>query len=332
MIPTVRKLLPWISLLLLGVAGTYAWKSRVTLKAPAGVNEVIPPRPSHSLPRTTASPSQLAFLRDPGQAWQVRVDLLRNRLSSECGEQEIRYLYDLLVVGPDKRELPEHWYIIANDIMIQLATHDSDAERFSANFLSLLHDSKQPLVLRDYAVQYLATWLNPRSSPAVSEQPGTGAKPTPEVAARVLESLVSATIDPKLEQSSIPGTALMMLVDLTRFPGGVDCSKSIATLKPWLTAALQQTSTLSTPIRVSAVQAAGVLAPLEFRPTLRRIAFQGNGQSALRLPAIAAIGQCGEAADLISLREIIAVAPELSYAARDAENSLQAKISSSQGD
>ncbi len=83
---------------------------------------------------------------------------------------------------------------------------------------------------------------------------------------------------------------------------------------------------LATPIRVSAVQAAGVIAPDEFRPVLRGIAFSETGQSSLRLPAIAAIGQCGEAADLEELQRIIEAFPELSYAARDAHRTLSNSI------
>jgi hypothetical protein len=110
----------------------------------------------------------------------------------------------------------------------------------------------------------------------------------------------------------------MMLVDLVRAPGEVDCSPAITALKPWLHLALQDGSSLCTPVRVSAVQAAGVLAPLEFRPTLRRIAYQEMGQSSLRLPAIAAIARCGEAADLAKLQQIARTHPDLFYAAQDA--------------
>lgn len=250
------------------------------------------------------------------------MDILRSQLSSECGEQEIRYLYELLAQGPSKGELPEHWYIIANDMMIQLARHDSDEERFSSNFLRLLHDSKQPLVLRDYAVQYLGSWLKPRSPQAVANQSGGACKTSQVVADRILQSLVAATADPELEQTTLPGTVLMMLVDLTRFPGQVDCSRAIKDLKPWLTQALQDSSTLSMPVRVSAIQAAGVLSPAEFRPVLRRIAYQENGQSSLRLPAIAALARCGEAGDLDRLQEIGRVHPELSYAAQEAGRTL----------
>ena len=98
----------------------------------------------------------------------------------------------------------------------------------------------------------------------------------------------------------------------------MDCSTAIATLKPWLTQALGEGSSLNLAVRVSAVTAAGVLAPEEFRPTLRKIAYRTDGSAALQLPALASLGQSGEATDLPQLQKIAATQPALAYAAADA--------------
>lgn len=330
MLPVLRKSLPFALVALVGAAGIYAWKHCPS--SPESVIQPPPPTARHtqSTPRTTP-PSALTALTDPGQAWQVRIAQLRNALQTECGEPEIRYLYELLFQGPPKGELPEHWYVIANEFMDQLLRRDSDNERFSTNLLRLLEDPRQPLVLRDYAVQYLVAWLNPHSRQAMAShsdpaRPRPVSQRPPEIAARILQSLVAATTDPALEQSTIPGTTLMMLVNMARTPDSVDCSQAITTLKPWLTQALQDGSTLSTPVRVSAVQAAGVLAPQEFRPILRRIAYQENGQSSLRLPSIAALAHCGEATDLEKLQQIVRTHPELSYAAQEAGTALTSRL------
>lgn len=275
--------------------------------------------------RAISQPTRLDFITDIGQPFQYRAIQLRNTLSTECAEPEIRYLYQLLENGPPKGELPEHWFVIANEIMILILNHESDPQRFSTNFIKLLNDTRQPDVIRDYAVQFLTTWLNPRSPQATANSLAT---PPPEIAAKVLQSLAAATIDPALEQSSIPGTTLMMLVDLTRSGTAVDCSQAIATLKPWLGRALQDGSTLNNSIRVSAVVAAGIIAPEEFRPVIRRIAYQENSGSSLRLPAIAALGQAGEAEDLAKLREIATTSPEFTYAAQDAFTALSSRLAS----
>jgi hypothetical protein len=319
----LRKSLPYLVLALLGAAGVFAWRNRSASPAEAAAPPAL--RVPHQSPRAVSQPSQLEFLTDIGQPYQARVIQFRNALAAGCSEPELRFLYQLLKKSPPKGELPEHWFVIANDIMIQILANETDPGRFSNNLIGLLNSPHQPDVIRDYAVQHLATWLNPRSAQATATRLPTA---SPEIAAQVLQSLAAAAIDPALEQSTIPGTTLMILVDLTRSGSGVDCSQAITTLTPWLTHALQDGSTLSNPIRVSAVSAAGILAPDEFRPLIRRIAYQENGGSSLRLPAIAALGQAGDAEDLPRLREIAAGSHELTYAAQDAVSALASRHNS----
>jgi hypothetical protein len=320
----LRRSSSYLLLAIIGTAGVWLWSNR----HPASVMAVEMPRICHSspLPRRMQPPAtRLDFLTDLGQPYQVRINLLRSTLASECSEPEIRDLYQRLAKGAVAGEIPEHGYVIANDIMIQLLGHETDPQRFTTNFTELLNDCKQPEVVRDYAVQYLASWLNPRSAQGHATALAT---PSPEIAAQVLKSLVTAATDPTLGQTTIPGTTLMMLVDLTRSGSGVDCRESITLLKPWLGQALAAGSTLSQSVRVSAVIAAGVLAPDEFRPTLRKIAYQPAGSAALQLPALASLGQSGEATDLPQLQNIAATQPALAYAAADACRVLTTRLTS----
>lgn len=304
-----------------------------------------PSRSTRSSPPGAVSnkaPSHLLALKEISVPWQARIELLRNALQTECGEQELLYLYRLLSEGPQQGEIPEHWYVIANDLMEQLRRRDSDERRFSSAMLGILEDSRQPPVIRDYAVQHLAAWLNPARpaanrpvSNAGTPDSGTGTfpetgdgQPRPaEIASEVLSALVKAATNPEHESGTIPGTTLMMLVELSRSPGGVDCRDAIASLKPWLHNALGDSSVLDTPTRVSAIQAAAALAPGEFLPVIRKIAFAPEGQSSLRLPAIASLAFCGEASDLEILGDIANNHPELSYAAKDAGTCLTKRLS-----
>lgn len=318
-----RKALPFLLLAVLGGAGLFTWRN-LNSPAPTPTTEVIQiPAPRPTTERARPQTTRLDFLTDTAQLYQARIIQLRNSLAGGASEPELRFLYQLLKQPPPKSELPEHWFVIINDIFSVLSAHETDPQRFAANLTEVLGDSQQSEVIRDYSVQHLALWIKPRpahlstsSLPAVS----------PEIAAQVLQAFAAATVDPALEQSTIPGTTLMMLVELTRSGSGLDCSQAIATLQPWLSQALQDGSTLSTPTRVSAVSAAGVLAPAEFRPVIRQIAFQENGSSALRLPAIAALGQAGEEEDLSKLKEIAATSPEFSYAAADAATALSSRL------
>ena len=155
MSPVVGKSLPVAIAALIGAGALYLWKSQPP--APGASTQPPPPVRHAQGARHNPAPAGLTSLNDPGQAWQARIDILRNTLQAECGEREIRYLYELLAGGPPKGELPEHWYVMANEYMEQLRLHDSDAQRFSSSLLRLLHDPQQPLVLRDYAVQHLVT-------------------------------------------------------------------------------------------------------------------------------------------------------------------------------
>jgi hypothetical protein len=267
------------------------------------------------------------------------VGLLRGALKTGCGEAEVTCLYGLLEKGAPKGELPEHWYVLANDIMEQLRLHDPDESRFPAKLLAFLNDASQPLVLRDYAVQHLATWINPRgmnfrsatehrrlaaTDPAAA-QDMAGRLRSPGINEAVLKGVVAAAMNPELEDSTVPGTTCMMLVNLSRVPSGPDCRAAVAALKPWLHAALADGSKLGMPLRVSAAQVAA-LAPEEFRPALRGIAFNERGEPSLRLPAIAALALCGDASDIEKLGQISASTPELAYAANDARRTLGSRF------
>ncbi|MCX8496951.1 MAG: hypothetical protein ORN51_12290 [Akkermansiaceae bacterium] len=313
-----RTALPYFLHVILCGACVFAWKnltSRATLDAT--------PAPAALAPLATPQPNRLAFLTNIGLPYEVRITQLRNTLATECSESEIRFLYQLLEKAPPRGELPEQWYVIANDIMTQILAHETDPQRFSNNFIGILNSPHQPEVIRDHSVQFLATWLNPRAAQATTSSLPTA---SPEIAGQVLESLAAAAIDPSLEHSTIPSTTLMTLVDLKRSDSGVDCRQAISTLKPWLGRALQDGSTLSNSIRVCAVAAAGILAPEVFRPAIRYIAYQGNGGSSLRLPAITALGQAGDEADFPKLRQIASSSPDLNYAAQNAADSLASRL------
>jgi hypothetical protein len=316
---------------LAGAVLVWAWKSR---QLPAqGSAAPATPRASAG----PAIPEALRPLTDTALPWQVRVDLLRRALGARAGEAEVAGLYGLLEKGAPEGELPEHWYVIANDIMEQLRLHDPDESRFAAKLLAFLNDTRQPPVLRDYAVQHLASWINPRGRnfrsaagsrglPAAAAGPAAAHDPaghprSREITDAVLTGVVAAAMNPELEGSTVPGTVCMMLVNLSRTPSGPDCRAAVAALKPWLQAALADGSKLDVPLRVSAAQVAA-LAHGEFRPLLRAIAYGERGEPSLRLSAIAALGRCGDGSDIERLGVIGATAPELAHAATDARRAL----------
>ncbi len=259
-------------------------------------------------------------MADASVPWQVRIARLRTGLQDQCGETDVRALYKMLAAGCPQGEVVEHWYVIANDIINQLLAYETDANRFRTFFVGLLEDPNQPEVIRDYSVQCLGSWLNPRA-----EQNDASLLPAPsaENTGEILRVLAAVTISPELGQTSIPGTSLMMLVDLKR--AGTNCDEAVALLKPWLIQALGEGSSLSHPVRISAVTAAAILSPDDFRQALRKIAYDEKGSPALRLPAVAALGYAGDAEDSPKLAHLAATSPELTYAAQEAGRVLSAR-------
>ena len=328
-----RRLIVSLSLLALGMVGSmvglrYLLPWRTTSENPwLGENSsdissrVTAGRAQTSERRSpsAAAPSRLSFLTDIHLPYQARLMQLRQISEEGLSEPELQQLYQMLASPAVRGELPEHWFVIANDIFALLLAHDTQPERLSREFLQVLRNPQQPDVMRDYAVQHLSAWLHPRSRLASQTK-----LPQPQTAQRkkILLALAQAATDPSLEHTSIPGTTLMMLADLARVPSGVDCQDAVTALTPWLRQALQDGSTLSHPTRVSAVSAAGILAPDEFRPVIRQIAYQEKADASLRLPAIAALGKIGDEQDRSPLENIAQASPALHYAARESAAAL----------
>jgi hypothetical protein len=308
---------------LFGGLGWWRWQKSGAITTPE-VNQHITRHPVASR-QLTPPAARLVFLTDLARPYEARIQLLHSTLESECSEPEIRYLYQLLEKGPAAAELPEQGYMIANDIMGQLIHYDTDRIRLATRFTALLNDSQRPAVLRDYAVQFLGRLIDPRKAADLSNSQATSL--APEITAQVMKSLVIAATDPALTQTSVPGTTLMVFVNLARSGEALDCGPSIATLKPWLSQALGEGSTLSLACRVSAVIAAGALAPEDFRATIRKIAYQPDGEGTLQLCALASLGQSGDAADLPKLQHVSTTHPTLAYAALEASRVLTARLS-----
>jgi hypothetical protein len=317
-----RRLLLFSLLIACGLLAWWGWgKSRQATKPEVELRVARHP----AVPRqSTLLATRLDFLTDLSRPYEVRIQLLHDTLESGCSEPEVRYLYQLLEKGPAAAELPEQGYMVANAIMGQLTEHDTDRARLASRLMALLNDSQQNGVLRDYAAQFLGKLIDPRRSPV---SPNNANLPlSPEVSTQVMKSLVTAATDPALSQTSVPGTTLMIFVDLASAGAGIDCAPSITALKPWLGRALADGSTLSLGCRVSAVIAAGALAPGDFRDTLRKIAYQPDGEGALQLCALASLGQSGDAADLPKLQHVAATHPTLAYAASEACRALTTRL------
>jgi hypothetical protein len=317
----LRRTFPYLLIIICGLLGWWGLaKSRPSL--PRGEEGHLTRRSSAPRQVTPLAP-RLAFLTDLSRPYDVRIQLLRSSLESGCSESEIQFLYHLLEIGPAAAELPEQGYMIANDIMAELIKHEKDLPRCVNHFTALLNDPQQPGVLRDYAVQYLGILIEPRNSPS-ERTPAL----SPEISVQVLKSLVIAATDPALSQTSVPGSVLMTFSRLANSSKNLRTDPCVEALIPFIRQVLTEGSTLGLETRVSAVIAAGALAPVDFRPTLRKIAYQEDGGGVLQLPALASLGQAGDLTDVASLQKVAASHPSLAYAATDACRVLTTRLGS----
>lgn len=292
-----------------------------------GQEDVTPtaaqPSPAPGLPTGSLPADRFDFLADTSRPYQERISVFRARLQGECSESDLLAIHAMLQSGAPANELPEHWYVIANDLMLALLAREHDAARFSDRFLTLAADARQPAVIRDYAVQFLAAWLDPRGCGGLA----ASSLPRPDAvqSETVVRALVAAAIDPGLASGTVPGTALLVLSSIGRDDPSLAESPALSALIPWLLAVMKQDSGQSASLRGSALQASAVLAPQQARPILRDHAFAEDRSPSIRLPAIAALGACGEIADIDSLLRIPEQSPVLAHAARDAASAIHAR-------
>jgi hypothetical protein len=270
--------------------------------------------------------ARFAFFTDGAIPHQLRISMLRQSFSEGCSPADLACLYQLLNgTKPSGKDDEETWFVLANDLMGQLCRYDPDPDRFTGRLVAYMGDSSRHPVLRDYAVQHLAAWLDPRRAlPRGSTPPATSWS---ALRASVLDALARTATDPVLASTTVPGTVLMSLCSLARTDREI-CSKAFATLRPWLASALGGDSNLSLPVRVSAVHAASSADPDGYLPVFRSIAYRPDATPAIRLAAINAIGRFGSESDLPSLREVSASTPSLAVGVAAALRSLTARARS----
>jgi hypothetical protein len=268
--------------------------------------------------------NRFAFYSDGSIPYQMRIARLREALAESCSAGDLDCLYHVLITLPrPAKENEERWFVLANELMGQLCLRDPDARRFTRQFLALLGDGSRHPVLRDYAVQHLAAWVDARRS----LPPGavTPARDNTTLRGQVIASLANAAMDPALASTTVPGTVLMALVNQSRVDAEM-CAPAFALLRPWLTEAITDGAKLPLPVRVSAIHAAAAAAAADYLATFREVAYRQDGAPALRLAAIAAIARCGDATDLAPLRSIPTATPSLALGAIDAARVLSSRL------
>ena len=309
----MKALVTLLIVALLAAAGVITWLVRPSTDEAAPSAAVV----EQSKSERHAVASRFANLPDAALRYEVKVNMLRQLDAESLTSQDIDTLYALLEHTPASGE-EENWYVIVNEIMEQLRAQAISPDRYTSTMLSMVQSAETPEVVRDYAIQHLATWINPIATEADEPYEDTPAQVT-----AILSTFGEVITDPTLAHSSVPGTTLMMLADLRS--GGLDASlldPVLDTLQPWLEQSLRGTHSLSQINRISTINAIGELGLTQFTPTIRSLAINEDTHTNLRLNSIAALGALGDDSDLPSLQALANSNSKFRHAAEAALNSL----------
>ena len=267
----------------------------------------------------SGSISLSSSLTDASVRWEVRVDRVRNFQLDELSQADIDVLFELLTYEPDQQHQQEDWWVVLNEIMDQLRKTASLHDRFTEAMLSLMSDDGQHEVVRDYAVQHLGLAMMPTSQQSAEQHDFTQAQLQSS-----FDHFAQVITDPSLQQGSIPGTTLTLLTHLNQTEVAPEIlEQTLESLKPWLNETVSGESEASLSVRTTAINSAGDLQIEELTPTIRNLAYDTEEDINIRLNAIAALGQLGEAQDLTHLQSIANSTSKLKFAAKSALNNLQ---------
>ena len=225
--------------------------------------------------------------------------------------QDVDFLFASLSHRPPAGE-EEQWWSVLNEIMERMRKHGLGAERYSEILSSLILDSSQPDVVKDYAIQHLSQWLAPAAGGNAPGEGDTGRKQA------ALSAIARAIQNPGLAGGSVPGTGLMALADATPRLQPELSRQVWDGLQPFVLDTISGTGTASTATRVSAIQAVSLLDDPSYLPTIRKLASSDDADPSVKLSSIAALGVYGEEADRASLDFISKSGGRYRFAAAEA--------------
>lgn len=323
---------PFVSLAILIClgAGLFAWLSfdetPSLINQPEAEKATLPfahePAVSSSNPASEIVPSSTRFqsLTDPAILWQVRTKHLRELDADTLSGPDVDALYALL----DHRPSPEHaddWWAVVNEIMEQMRLQSIGRERYANALLAIIRDPSVLEIPRDYSIQHLMQWIAPQGG-----ETGLPQEEDPALIREAITATVTAIIDPDLAPTTIPGTALNMLVNSRA--GAIEpkiIDEAFARLEPWFRSVIPGRISINPINRHDAIVAAASLGFREHYPIIRNFAFDEQTARTLRLRSIAAIAIFDEESDLDPMREIARSRNPLSYAAQRAVDKMTTK-------
>lgn len=196
--------------------------------------------------------------------------------------------------------VPADDQLVYNEILDQARQRGLFPASLSTFLSGQIADSTLDPVLRDYAVQQLSLWLSAGGS-------GQPAETDPAHRQSGVAALLSVVRDGTLSQTTMPGTALLALAELSvKSPGppepsGTELDAVISgILADW---------NQSPGLRISTIQAAASLNRLDHLPALRELLNGLTPDQPEYLAVISALGRMGDDSDRALLQSLPASSP-----------------------
>lgn len=254
------------------------------------------PRHPDEFPVTLADKSQWDTLTRDDLPRHQRLEIARH-ISASHDSADAGTLFAALDHIP-RSGAEEDWFVILNEIMEQMRRNGLGADQYSTRLGEIAADSSRPEVVRDYAIQHLALWIAPGNPAMVPHEENS------ELVDQSIRHIAAVIQDPTVSHTSISGTALLALADISANLPRESASAAWDSLEPYLNGVIlgETPSHLST--RVSAIQAVALTRQPQYLPMIREFATSETTEPSIRLSSIAALGVYSRREDTLLLKNL----------------------------
>ncbi len=221
-----------------------------------------------------------------GDDYNDRLRAVKYDLPENLDGREYRGLKSYLLQPQDGKDgdFRQHEYALRNYMMDAMRAEQDQLGETIGSFAGIYRNEAQGEVMRNYALQHLASvYIDNTSSLSVGDK------------SRIVKTLKAAMNDTSAE--SLAGTALIGLQDASRWDAKTVSPTSVGNASMKLLRD-ENSSDLS---KISAFQVGGELKLKSVGSYARETAFDSNADWVLRMSAVYALGQLGETSGLNAL-------------------------------
>lgn len=253
-------------------------------------------------------PHLISSLTDPQLYMADQIEAL-HALPADLSEKELAALVDLLTQSPPIHIRSGDWLTLMNEVMVILRDPKFNFTQYPTAIGGILNDRHLDPMIRDYAAQHLALYLDQNRQNLDSEALAVG-----------VGQLLAVLHDQRETSEPIAGTSLLALCDFyERTPPESDL---LVGERQALNGIIEQLvsgdRSAGMPLQISAIQAAGRLRIAEALPSIRRYAAGDHNDRMLQVSSIAALGSFGSPEDEALLSELSTGETKFRFAAQAA--------------